>query len=34
MIIFEIEEFVRFKVGDGVEVKKSDFSDEVKNLIQ
>ena len=32
--IFQVEEFVRFKVGDGLDLKKSDFSDEVKNLIQ
>jgi elongation factor Ts len=31
---FQIKEFLRFKVGEGVEIKKSDFSDEVKNLIQ
>jgi len=29
---FSIEDFVRYKVGEGIEVKKSDFADEVKDL--
>ena len=29
---FLIEDFVRYKVGEGIEVKKSDFADEVKDL--
>ena len=29
---FSIEDFVRYKVGEGIEVKKSDFANEVKDL--
>ena len=29
---FLIEDFVRYKVGEGIEVQKSDFADEVKDL--
>jgi len=29
---FLIEDFVRYKVGEGIEIKKSDFADEVKDL--
>ena len=29
---FSIENFVRYKVGEGIEIKKSDFADEVKDL--
>jgi elongation factor Ts len=29
---FSIEDFVRYKVGEGIEIKKSDFADEVKDL--
>jgi len=29
---FLIEDFVRYKVGEGIEVKKSDFANEVKDL--
>ncbi len=29
---FEIKKFIRYKVGEGLDVKKSDFADEVKNL--
>jgi len=30
--LFLIEDFVRYKVGEGIEIKKSDFADEVKDL--
>jgi elongation factor Ts len=30
--LFSIEDFVRYKVGEGIEVKKSDFANEVKDL--
>jgi len=29
---FEIKKFIRYKVGEGIEIKKNDFADEVKNL--
>ena len=29
---FEIKDFVRYKVGEGIEVKKNDFANEVKDL--
>ena len=29
---FEIKDFVRYKVGEGIEVKKTDFAEEVKDL--
>ena len=29
---FTIEDFVRYKVGEGIEIKKSDFANEVKDL--
>jgi elongation factor Ts len=29
---FVINKFVRYKVGEGIEIKKNDFADEVKNL--
>jgi len=29
---FVIKKFVRYKVGEGIEIKKNDFADEVKNL--
>ena len=29
---FVIKKFVRYKVGEGIENKKSDFAEEVKNL--
>lgn len=29
---FVIKQFVRYKVGEGIENKKSDFAEEVKNL--
>jgi len=29
---FSIENFVRYKVGEGIEIKKSDFADEVRDL--
>jgi len=29
---FEIKKFIRYKVGEGIEIKKNDFADEVKSL--
>jgi len=29
---FEIKDFVRYKVGEGIETKKADFAEEVKDL--
>ena len=29
---FEIKNFIRYKVGEGLDIKKTDFADEVKSL--
>ena len=31
-LLFEIKDFARYKVGEGIEVKKADFAEEVKDL--